>query len=595
MATIPVAVGLAALAPSALGQDAYVANRGSNSVSVIDTQSNEVVGSPITVGEWPDSIAITPDGKTAYVANGRSDSVSVIDTQTNEVVSSPIMVGEVPSAIAVTPNGRRAYVTDAWSNSVSVIDTQTNEVVGSPITVDREPGQIAVAPDGTRAYFTDYFDGRVSQIDTQIDQLVGPLEELGEPNGIIVGSEPTGIAISPNGKTVYVANSFGEGVSVIDTETNNAIKKILDGGNPFYTGGGVAFSPNGQSAYVVESHGGGVREIDTETNEVVGSQIRVGEDPDAIAITPEASNSGGKTTSAPSIEDEAATNVLPRDATLSAKINPEGLETSYQFHLLFGCFSSHAACQWLSEKDLPSGTIPVSSEAQSVSVDLAGSGVKLQPGWEYKYWVVATNEQGEESGPVQSFTTPTEPISIHGEWALHITPTDATLMADIRAPSGGRGAYYQFQIDSEASEFAAELLCPSKLPPASDGCDGASSATALPIGYVSPEPPPGSVSLDLASAAVPLQPGTTYHYRVIAAPAAMTEGTIQWEAPPSLGGDQSFTTPSGPPHSPGPSDPDSPPGPLGSPPSGSPHSHSRRHRPRRHRRGRKRHLGRHSG
>ena len=53
---------------------------------MIDTETNQVMGSPIRVGKEPYAITISPDGKTAYVANYGTDTVSVIDTQTNEVV-----------------------------------------------------------------------------------------------------------------------------------------------------------------------------------------------------------------------------------------------------------------------------------------------------------------------------------------------------------------------------------------------------------------------------------------------------------------------------------------------------------------------------
>ncbi|HET7483764.1 MAG TPA: hypothetical protein VFJ64_00140 [Solirubrobacterales bacterium] len=51
------------------------------------------------------------------------------------------------------------------------------------------------------------------------------------------------------------------------------------------------------------------------------------------------------------------------------------------------------------------------------------------------------------------------------------------------------------------------------------------------------------VSLDLSSVGVTLQPGTPYHYRVLAARAIRTEDTIEWEPPIVAGADQTFTTP----------------------------------------------------
>ena len=114
---------------------------------MVDTQTNQVVGSPITVGTGQYEIAITPDGKSAYVVNLGGGNVSVVDTQTNQVVGSPIEVGAYPSAIAITPNGKSAYVVNFGSANVSVIDTQTNQVVGPPISVGSFPRGIAISPD----------------------------------------------------------------------------------------------------------------------------------------------------------------------------------------------------------------------------------------------------------------------------------------------------------------------------------------------------------------------------------------------------------------------------------------------------------------
>jgi YVTN family beta-propeller protein len=82
---------------------------------------------------------VTPDGTMVYVANASSNTVSVIDTATNTVIGSPIAVGTQPTGIAVNPAGTRVYVANASSNTVSVIDTATNTVIGSPIVVGTSP------------------------------------------------------------------------------------------------------------------------------------------------------------------------------------------------------------------------------------------------------------------------------------------------------------------------------------------------------------------------------------------------------------------------------------------------------------------------
>jgi YVTN family beta-propeller protein len=89
------------------GKHAYVANAAPNSVvSVIDTATNTVVATvPVGVGKQPFGIAITPDGKRAYVTNNLSNDVSVIDTVSNTVAGTPTPVRpachpQVPSALS---------------------------------------------------------------------------------------------------------------------------------------------------------------------------------------------------------------------------------------------------------------------------------------------------------------------------------------------------------------------------------------------------------------------------------------------------------------------------------------------------------------
>jgi YVTN family beta-propeller protein len=101
----------------------------------------------IPVGYLANGIAVTPDGSEVYVAKDVAGTtgypvpgiVSVIDTMTNTVVGSPIPVGSDPYGIAITPDGSKVYVTNEADNTVSVIDTATNMVVavlpvgGAPI------------------------------------------------------------------------------------------------------------------------------------------------------------------------------------------------------------------------------------------------------------------------------------------------------------------------------------------------------------------------------------------------------------------------------------------------------------------------------
>src|SRR5262245_28478983 len=84
-------------------QNAYITNASSFTVSVIDTATNAVVGSPIPVGNFPLGVAVMPDGSKVYVTNLGDNTVSVIAAAANTV--STIPVGFNPVGVAVTPDG----------------------------------------------------------------------------------------------------------------------------------------------------------------------------------------------------------------------------------------------------------------------------------------------------------------------------------------------------------------------------------------------------------------------------------------------------------------------------------------------------------
>src|SRR6266540_2910507 len=110
--------------------------------------------SPLATEAWADSViatipvasphhmAFNPDNGDIYVTNLDSDTVSVIDSQTNTVIGNPIPVGDRPVGIAFNADNGDLYVANQFSNTVSVIDGQTNTVTGNPIPVGDNPNGI---------------------------------------------------------------------------------------------------------------------------------------------------------------------------------------------------------------------------------------------------------------------------------------------------------------------------------------------------------------------------------------------------------------------------------------------------------------------
>jgi YVTN family beta-propeller protein len=156
-----------------------------------------------------------------------------------------------------------------------VIDTATKAVVGTPIPVGTSPSGIAITPDGKHAYITIFSSNNVLVIDTATNTAVG--------SPIPVGTNPRWVAITPDGKQAYVTNQNSNTVSVIDTTANTVVGTPIPlGTNPF----GVVVTPDGKHAYVTNASSGNVSVIDTATNTVVGTPIPVGTGPIWLGITP---------------------------------------------------------------------------------------------------------------------------------------------------------------------------------------------------------------------------------------------------------------------------------------------------------------------
>ncbi len=97
---------------------------------------------------------------------------------------------------------------------------------------------------------------------------------------IAVGDEPNNLALSASGRA-YVANTITGTVSVIDAASREIIASIAVGTEPY----GLALTPNGKKLYVVNARSNDVSVIDTATNGVIRTITGVGTEPRGIAIT----------------------------------------------------------------------------------------------------------------------------------------------------------------------------------------------------------------------------------------------------------------------------------------------------------------------
>jgi YVTN family beta-propeller protein len=138
----------------------------------------------------PSGMALSDDGSRLYVALNANNSLGVIDTATNTLVKE-IPVGNAPRQVVIT--GAQAFVSNEGGRPASAGDF-TNNSYGTPIVADRSTGAATT--------------GTLSVVD---------LTRGSQTETIPVGLQPTALFL--HGKTLFVANSNDDSVSIVDTES----------------------------------------------------------------------------------------------------------------------------------------------------------------------------------------------------------------------------------------------------------------------------------------------------------------------------------------------------------------------------------------
>ena len=211
-------------------------------------------------------MAISQAGDLALIANRASNSISVVSIDGKEVahIGEVDMGGQV-AAVAIAPDGKRALAAKFPEHKVALlaIDGQTVTYDGHDIPVGLWPYNVAITPDGTLALTAD--NGNAGSSDGHID-TVSVIDLEAEPprvvDKVVVGDAPEGFAISPTGeiavaillngsaavpKDAWFANPNGKVVVLaIDGKEITKAGEVDVGGLPE----GVVFSNDGSHLYV---------------------------------------------------------------------------------------------------------------------------------------------------------------------------------------------------------------------------------------------------------------------------------------------------------------------------------------------------------
>ena len=165
------------------------------------------------------SSSIVATAEAIYVVNPDADSVSILDPSERALLGEVLLGGAhptaaadgsytpavLPRALALSPDGTTLYVTGMRSGLLYAIDLATREV--RSVAVGSEPVGIAVAPDGATVFVACAQDDKVV--------AVGAVD-LAVRGSVAVASEPWALGWSPTDGSLLVTHLLTPGVTAID-------------------------------------------------------------------------------------------------------------------------------------------------------------------------------------------------------------------------------------------------------------------------------------------------------------------------------------------------------------------------------------------
>ncbi len=256
-----------ALAINPLTGRVYVANQGSNNVTVIDEATDSTA--TVSVGGYPSAIAVSPSTNKIYVANANSNNVTVIDGASNATTA--VAAGRCPQALAINPATNKIYVANYLGNTVTVINGTNNST--STISVGSYPSAIAVNSANNKVYVANLNSNTVTVIDGA----------TGNTTAVSVGRYPKAVAVNPLTNQIYVANGTYSGingtVTAIDGSTNSTTE-IPVGRYP----GALAVNLVSNEIYVTNAGDGTMTVIDGPS--LSTTTIPVGGSPASVTVDP---------------------------------------------------------------------------------------------------------------------------------------------------------------------------------------------------------------------------------------------------------------------------------------------------------------------
>jgi YVTN family beta-propeller protein len=205
-----------------------------------------------------------------YVSSPQTNTITVFNKKSMRVVDI-LAVGREPKGLALDQKSGRLYVALCGDDAIAVIDLLSGRAVDlMKLNYQDRPTGLALTPDGRTLVCVNQGSNTASIIDAR---------SLFEITRIRVGEGPVSVVMAPYGLRAYVMNVLSNSVSAIDLSQRQLAATVAVEGSPLRG----AFSRNGDGLFVISRDSPNLSVINPSTF-IVTAKLFIGVQPGAIRV-----------------------------------------------------------------------------------------------------------------------------------------------------------------------------------------------------------------------------------------------------------------------------------------------------------------------
>ena len=241
------------IAVSPSGKYVAITNNGDGkqSITLIDAKNDKILDNH-EIRSALIGLKFSNDNKHLYVSGGYNDTISIYDIINNKLIKKSFIALGKPwpkdkigiAGIDADNARERIYAVTKEDNSLYVCDLK-NKTILKKIPLGAEAYTCLLSPDKKMLYISLWGGGKVAIFDTHKEKIIGE---------IATESHPNDMAITSNGKYLFIANANVNSVSVIDLAKKRVLENIIASlypdAPPGTTPNGVALSSDNKTLFI---------------------------------------------------------------------------------------------------------------------------------------------------------------------------------------------------------------------------------------------------------------------------------------------------------------------------------------------------------